>query len=153
MERISLPQQKWVALNPQNATQNSQHILPNPSRSSDHDNPVLCSDLEIDQSNGLDCKIFWEHTFASSIERNFGFQFAEPGEIWRIRQITAEICRICQICPATLKIKLNCNFWKFAIKALLKNVIRYQWAIHYALARSRGQRDYGDHREWDWHLQ
>ena len=57
----------------------------------------------------LDCKIFWDQTFASFLERNFGLQFAEPGGIWRIRQITAEICRICQICQATLKIKLNCN--------------------------------------------
>ena len=57
----------------------------------------------------LDCKIFWEQTFANFLERNFGLQFAEPGEIWRIRQIPAEICRICQICPATLKINLNCD--------------------------------------------
>ena len=74
--------------------------------------------------NPLGCKIFWEQNFASFLERNFGLEFAEPGGIWRIRQITAEICRICQICPATLKIKLNCNFWKFAIKAFLKNDIR-----------------------------
>ena len=58
----------------------------------------------------LDCKIFWEQTFASFLERNFGLQFAVPRGIWRIRKITAEICRICQICPATLKIKLNCDF-------------------------------------------
>ena len=43
----------------------------------------------------VDCKIFWEQNFASFLERNFGFEFAEPGGIWRIRQITAEICRIC----------------------------------------------------------
>ena len=74
----------------------------------------------------LDCKIFWEQTFASFLEWNFGLEFAEPVEIWRIRQITAEICRIPQICPATVRIKLNCNFWKFAIKVFLKNDIRYQ---------------------------
>ena len=44
---------------------------------------------------------------------------------WVIRQITAEICRICQTCPATLKIKLNSNFCKFANKIFLKNEIRY----------------------------
>ena len=73
----------------------------------------------------LDCKIFWEQIFASFLERNFSLQFAEPGGIWRIRQITAVICSICQICPATLKIKLNYKFWKFAYKAFLKNDIRY----------------------------
>jgi hypothetical protein len=45
----------------------------------------------------LDRKIFWEQTFASFLESNFALEFAEPGGIWRIRQITAEICRICQI--------------------------------------------------------
>jgi hypothetical protein len=73
---------------------------------------------------GVDCKIFWEQTLASFLERNFGLQFAVPRGIWRIRQIAAEICRICQIFTATLRIKLNCNFLKFAIKALLKNDIR-----------------------------
>ena len=57
----------------------------------------------------LDCKIFSEQAFASFLERDFGLEFAEPSGIWRIRQITAEICRICQICRASLKIKLNCN--------------------------------------------
>ena len=45
--------------------------------------------------SGTDCKIFWEHNFASFLERNFGLEFAGPSGIWRIRQITAEICRIC----------------------------------------------------------
>ena len=61
-------------------------------------------------SIGVDCKIFWEQIFASILEWNFGLEFAEPGGIWRIRQIIAEICRIWQICLATLRIKLNCNF-------------------------------------------
>jgi hypothetical protein len=54
-------------------------------------------------------EIFWDQAFASFLEMNFGLQLAEPGGIWRIRQITAEICRICQICRATIKIKQNCN--------------------------------------------
>ena len=57
----------------------------------------------------LDCKIFSQQTFASFLERNFGLEFAVPRGIFRIRQITAEIHRIPQIFPATLKIKLNCN--------------------------------------------
>ena len=43
------------------------------------------------QGKGVDCKIFWEQIFASFLEWNFGLEFAESGEIWRIRQITAEI--------------------------------------------------------------
>ena len=43
----------------------------------------------------VDCKIFLEQTFASFLEWNFGLEFAEPGGIWRIQQITAGICRIC----------------------------------------------------------
>ena len=78
----------------------------------------------IPKTPALESKNFWEQTFASFLEWNFGLEFADPRGIWRIRRITAEICRICQICPATLKIKLNFNFWKFAIKALLKNEIR-----------------------------
>ena len=61
------------------------------------------------QSPRLDCKIFWEQNLASFFFGHFGLQFAVPRGIWRIGQITAVICRICQICPATLKIKLNCN--------------------------------------------
>ena len=46
------------------------------------------------KGRGVDCKIFWEQTLASFLEGNFGLQFAVPRGIWRIRQITAEICRI-----------------------------------------------------------
>ena len=62
------------------------------------------------KETGVDCKNFWEQTFASFLEWNFGLEFSDPRGIWRIRLITAGICRICQICPATLNIKLNCNF-------------------------------------------
>ena len=74
-------------------------------------------------------KIFSEQTFASLLEWNFDLEFVETRGIWRIRQITAGICRICQILTATLKIKLNCNFGKFAYKAFLKNGIRYKGGL------------------------
>ena len=47
--------------------------------------------------SAVDCKIFWEQTFASFFFWIFGLEFAVPRGIWRIRRITAEICRICQI--------------------------------------------------------
>ena len=80
-----------------------------PNSSGDGDEDYYIEDCpELDLTTDLDCKIFWEQAFASFLQRNFGLQFTEPGGIWRIRRITAEICRICQIFPATLKIKLNC---------------------------------------------
>ena len=90
----------------------------------DHSSIKFLTQKIVQQTRVLNGKIFLEQTLASFLERNFGFQFAEPGGIWRIRRIIAEICRICQIRQATLRIKLNCNFWKFAIRASLKNDIR-----------------------------
>jgi hypothetical protein len=58
---------------------------------------------------GQSVRFFGNRFLQVLLERNFGLQFAFPRGIWRIRQITAEICRICQICPATLKTNLNCN--------------------------------------------
>ena len=84
---------------------------PRPSKKHSANSPNACESTHSpDCTLGLNCKIFWKQTFASFLERNFSLEFAEFGGIWRIRQITAEICRICQICPATLKIKLSCNF-------------------------------------------
>ena len=68
--------------------------------------------------------LFWNRLLQVFFFSIFGLEFAETGKIWRIRQITAEICRICQIFRATLRIKLICNFYKFAIKAFLNNDIR-----------------------------
>ena len=70
-------------------------------------------------------------------EWNFGLEFAEPDETGRTRQITAEILVICQTCRATLKIKLNLNFRKFAIKAFLKNDIRYPNPKHLPQRKSK----------------
>jgi hypothetical protein len=59
----------------------------------------------------LDCKIFFSQSFASFFFWMFGLGFAESGEIWRIRQITAEILRICQTIES---VKLPQKFSGFA---------------------------------------
>ena len=57
----------------------------------------------------------------------FVLESADPLGIWRTRQTTGKILRICQIYPVEVKIhlKLRLQFWKFANKAALKNDIRY----------------------------
>ena len=44
---------------------------------------------------GQSVRFFGNRFLQVLLERNFGLQFAFPRGIWRIRQITAEICRIC----------------------------------------------------------
>ena len=52
----------------------------------------------------LDSKNFWIRLLQVFFHRILANKFADPRGIWRIRQITPEICRICQICPASVKI-------------------------------------------------
>ena len=58
----------------------------------------------------LDSKNFLEGSLAKFLEWGFGLEFKDPRGFWGIRRAIAEIWRVCQICPATVKIKLNCSF-------------------------------------------
>ena len=58
-----------------------------PFKQTAYKNPTKIFEVIQGWTLNLNGKIFWEQTFASFLERNFGFQFAEPGGIWRIRQI------------------------------------------------------------------
>ena len=55
-------------------------------------------------------RIFWIE-FCKFFRVEFWLGISGRCGIWRIWRITAEIWRICQICPVEVKIKLNCNFW------------------------------------------